>query len=174
MMDCSRASWPRLSFGAMNMSAPSPAATSVRHLLKIWSNGCSTTLIVRSGFAARTMSRTLLRAPVSPPPEPYECQRVTSPDRAAGADGSTDPGAEAGGDAGAEAAGDGVAPPPHAATAMVRPAKTPSTRSFVFIFFSPPRLMDGRRGRPLVVRSTADPGDRVRDAVPGGPRLAWT
>ncbi len=67
------------------MSAPSPAATSVRHLLKIWSNGCSTTLIVRSGLAARTASSTVFRAPVSPPPEPYECHRVTSPVRPAGA-----------------------------------------------------------------------------------------
>jgi hypothetical protein len=36
--------------------------------------------------------------------------------------------------------GDGVAPPPHAAAKMERPAKTPSTRSFVFILVvSPPR-----------------------------------
>ena len=55
--------WPgctRLSFGAMNMSGPPPAATSVFQPLKMSANGCSTMLILRSLLAARICADGLL------------------------------------------------------------------------------------------------------------------
>ena len=60
----------RLSFGAMYMSGPPPARTSVCHLVKMSLNGCSTTLILRSLLAAVIWPRAFMKAPVSPPPEP--------------------------------------------------------------------------------------------------------
>ena len=60
----------RLSFGAMYMSGPPPARTSVCHLVKMSLNGCSTTLTLRSLLAAVMAPRVFMKAPVSPPPEP--------------------------------------------------------------------------------------------------------
>ena len=60
----------RLSFGAMYMSGPPPARTSVCHLVKMSANGCSTTLTLRSLLAAVMAPRAFMKAPVSPPPEP--------------------------------------------------------------------------------------------------------
>ena len=74
--------------------------------------------------------------------------------------------------------GDGVAAPllQAASDDGERRRARPSTRSLpVHVLSISSRLRsDGRRGRPLVVRSTAEPGVRSSTLRPGGPRLAWT
>src|SRR3990170_2244363 len=165
MSDSSRASWPRLSFGAMNMSGPAPAATSVRHLLKSWSNGCSTTVIVRSGFAARTASRIVVKPPISPPPEPYECHRVISPVRVGA---SVISGVGVGAAAVPVGLGDAVAPGPQAAITIESTARMPSPLFLYIVWLSPPgaNWSDAAdRGRPVRL---ARPGRPAAMPVGGG------
>jgi len=64
-----RASFGRLSFGAMYRSGPEPAPACVSKFVKRFANGTSVTVTVRPGFAAMTLATILSKVSFSVVPD---------------------------------------------------------------------------------------------------------
>ena len=174
-----RASLGRLSFGAMYMSGPPPAAACVSKFVNRLLNGTSVTVTLRPGFAAMTLATILSKASFSLVPDaPYASQIVSEPVSGAAdgapAEGATPPlaGGATLGVVPVEPAGVGVAAVPQALTARARAARVLSTRSFPFMSGdSPPG--DGWPVGPAVPpserqTSVGSRGDQVGSATRSG------